>query len=103
MASNLDPEFIDLTNRINELEIQNEALDQTVAEFLEENQVTAEQLTLFLSNPAHFTADNWEQLTNEKKKLNNQLERTLKNIVDPRKKKKAFQDLQIPNHWLYVR
>ena len=89
--------------KIRELAIRLESLDKDTHSFLQELEVTPEQLTSFVSRKENFTEDNWESLQQQKKKLDEKLDIEIKNIRDPLKSKKALQSLNIAQHWLHVR
>lgn len=89
--------------KIRELAIRHEKLDNDVADFLKELEVTPEQLTAFISKKENFTEENWEELQNQKKKLDEKLDVELKNVRDPLKSKKALASLNVNRHWLYVK
>jgi hypothetical protein len=89
--------------KIQELVIRHEKLDQDITNFLEELEVTPEQLTAFISAKENFTEDNWLRLQEHKEKLHIKLDVELKNIRDPHKTKKARDSLHIGSHWLHVK
>lgn len=99
----LEAKLIDLDKKITELELSNEALEREVSVFLSEQNVTEEQLSQFVSNSANFQPLNWEQLQLEKKRLDDKLDRELKNVLNPLKVKKSRQSLNIQPNWLFVR
>ena len=90
-------------NKRHLLELQIEALDKEIAQFLTELKVTPENLTLFIQNQSHFTPDNWETLQQERKALEEKLQLNLKNIPNPRKAKKAYRERQVGSNWLFVK
>ncbi len=89
--------------KIRELDIRFETLENDISKFLQELDVTPEQLTAFISQKDNFTQENWEELQKQKKQLDEKLEVELKNVRDPKKAKKAFASLNVGNHWLYVK
>lgn len=89
--------------KIRELAIRLEKLDSDISNFLEELEVTPEQLTAFVSHKDNFTDDNWEELQNQKKKLDAKLDLELKNIRNPLKSKSALASLNVGRYWLHVK
>lgn len=89
--------------KMRELAIRLEKLDSDISAFLEELNVTPEQLTSFVSNKDNFTDSNWIDLQAEKKKLDEKLNTELKNIRNPLKSKKNLASLNVSQHWLYVK
>ena len=89
--------------KIRELSIRLEKLDSDITEFLEELEVTPEQLTTFISHKGNFTDNNWEALQKHKKQLDEKLEVELKNVRNPHKTKKALESLHVARHWLHVK
>ena len=88
---------------ITKLAIQIENLDQEIASFLQELQVTPEQLTAFVENEDNFTPSNWQDIVKSKKAFEDKLERELENIRNPKKVKKTLTELNVPRHWIAVR
>jgi hypothetical protein len=86
----------ELLNRAKELEKDEEKL------FSELN-VTPEQVSSFIAKPENFTVENWEKIKEEKKQLDQKLDRELKNIKNPLKTKKTYKDSVIDNRWLFVK
>lgn len=89
--------------KINALAVQLEHLDREVDELFRLMEITHEQLTAFVEKEEHFTKDNWAELRQQKLKLEERLNRSLNNIRNPLKTKRAYANLHIANHWLYVK
>ena len=85
--------------QINELLIENEQLDRHIEDFLHSLNVTPQQLSAFLENPSHFTQQNWDQLSQEKKRLDEQLSLKLNSTKNPLEKRSKPNNPQ----WLFVR
>ena len=100
---NTEEKLIINENKIRELSIRFEKLNSDITNFLEELEVTPEQLTTFISNKDNFTEDNWEVLQQRKKQLDEKLDIELKNVRNPLKVKKALASLNVHQHWLYVK
>ncbi len=88
---------------IRELSIRFEKLEKDISSFLEELEVTTEQLTAFISQKDNFTDDNWQELQKHKKQLEEKLETDLKSIRNPLNSKKALASLNVGRHWLHVK
>lgn len=91
------------STKIEELEIRLESLLREEEKLLHDLQITREQLSVFVSNPENFTAENWAELNDQQKKMNEKLHRELENIRNPIKTKKAYDSLHVQSHWLYVK
>lgn len=89
--------------KLRELAIRLESLDSEIHGFLNELNVTPEQLSAFVSCKDNFTDDNWEELQQQKMKLDQKLDVEIKNVRDPLKSKKALASLNVARHWLHVR
>ena len=91
-------------NKLHLLELQIEALDKEIAQFLTELKVSPEKLTCFIENQNHFTQENWETLQQERKALDEKLQLNLKNIPNPRKTKKTYSEKRVvDSRWLFVK
>lgn len=99
----LEEQVTNNEKKIRELSIRHEKLDLDVSNFLKELEVTPEQLSAFITKKENFTEDNWEELQNQKKKLDEKLDLELKNVRNPLKSKKALASLNIRQHWLHVK
>lgn len=101
---NLLEQLIDKQNRsTQELMLRIDALNREVNVLLEELQVTPEQISHHLANPDNFSPEHWEELQKQRQLLDEKLSRTLENVRDPIKTRKAQAERQIQNHWLFVR
>lgn len=88
---------------IAESQIANENLDLEIETYLSDYNVTPIQLSQFIANKEHFSEENWEELQNKKKQLDEKLQRDLENIANPLKLKKAYKQRKVETHWLFVR
>jgi hypothetical protein len=86
-----------------ELEIKMETLGREEEEFLKTLKVTPEQLTVYIENEDNFSREDWTSLLQERKKLDEKLQRELENIRDPQKLQKAYSERIIDNRWLYIK
>lgn len=100
---NVEEKLNNNEKKIRELAILLEKVDNDVSIFLQELEVTPEQLTTFISNQENFTENNWLELQKQKKQLDEKLDTALKNVRNPLKAKKALDALHVPRHWLHVR
>ncbi len=89
--------------KINALAIQLEQLDRAVDELFSLIELTPEQLTAFVKKPEHFTKENWEELDKQRLALEERLNRSLSNIRNPRKTKRAYSALNAAHNWLFVK
>lgn len=89
--------------KIEEIEIKLETLMRQEENLLNELKVTQEQLSVFISDPQNFTAENWAELSKQQSLLNEKLSRELDNIRNPQKTKQAYSSLNVKSHWLYVK
>lgn len=81
-----------------------EQLSREYQQLLEELGLTSEQLQTYIENPKNFTPAFWQQLQNEKERLDEQLNIELSNFPDPFKTKKSFSERgAVQQHWLFVR
>lgn len=99
----LEKIFEDKNIKIKELAIQNEALDRETQTFLEELNVTPEQLTIFIKDKDNFTEENWKELQKEKEKLEQRLETEMHSMRNPLDVKKNYSERIVNNHWLFVK
>lgn len=86
-----------------ELSLRIENLDRLAKEMLEELDVSTEQISQFLNNKDNFTDENWNEILKQRKELDAKLKKELDNIRNPIAAKKAFKDLKVERHWLFVR
>lgn len=89
--------------KINALAIQLEQLDRAVDELFSLIELTPEQLTAFVKKPEHFTKENWEELDKQRLALEERLNRSLNNIQNPRKTKRAYSSLKVGQNWMFVK
>jgi hypothetical protein len=86
-----------------QLMIRVDALDREIKQLLDELQATPEQISTFLANRENFTPENWDELQQERKILDEKLKRDVENIRNPSKTQKAQADRHVARHWLYVK
>ena len=87
-----------------ELMIRIDSLDREVKTLLDELQITPEQVSHFVSSATNFTSENWEELQNQRKLLDEKLAMELSNIKNPTKTKEALQSQKnVARHWIFVR
>lgn len=93
-----------LLNKIKENKLALERLKSETSRLLDEFGISLEMSQTFLDNPDHFSPNVWDELQNEKKLLEDQLQQDMKNIKDPEKLKQTFSErAQVQQHWLFVR
>lgn len=89
--------------KIEELSIRIDAIDREIHNLLHELNVTPEQLSQFVNTERNFTEENWMQLQEEQKKMQEKLQVELEYIRNPQQMKKRYAERSIGNHWLFVR
>lgn len=99
----LEMKLSELEKKHKEYEIQNDSLDREISDLLDYCKVTEAQLTAYITNPEHFTQDQWSTLQRERKQMDDALEMKLSCIPNIAKKKQAQKDLHVAPHWLFVR
>jgi hypothetical protein len=87
-----------------ELSLHMQRLNCEYQQLLEDLALTPEQLKEFVENPKNFPPPIWEQLQNEKKKMDERLNLELNNVRDANKTKKVIAERgKVQSHWLFVR
>jgi cytochrome oxidase Cu insertion factor (SCO1/SenC/PrrC family) len=90
--------------KMQQLAISMESLENEYQQLLEDLALTPEQLKDYAEDSSNFSPPIWEQLQNDKKKLDEKLDLALKSVRDPLKIKKTFSDQGlIQRHWIFVR
>lgn len=103
-AVSIDNKIADTERKINEMLLRTEQLDREIKELLAELQVTPQQLTALVSSKEHFTDKNWEQLLEQRQKLDEKLQQDLAQIRNPKLQKQKLQSLKdISSTWIAVR
>ncbi len=103
LPQDLDDQIQQAESKLEALAIRMDNLDREADELFADLKVTQEQLDAFIGSPLNFTQENWVQIQELKKELDDKLKRELANIRDPLKIKKAYSERNIGQHWLYVR
>lgn len=103
LNSTLEEQIKKQEKRVQEIVIRMENLDRELDELFVDLKVTPEQLDTFISDKNNFTDENWEQLQNLRKVLEEKLQRELDNIRDPLKIKQTYSDRNVGRHWIFVR
>ena len=92
----------DLT--LQELLIRIDGLDRQVKAFMDEIDICPQQVSSYVNNPDNFTQENWEQLENQRKKLDEKLNVELRNIRNPKNAKREYSARAgVQQHWIFVR
>ena len=86
-----------------DLEAQNELLQQEVQKLYAELKLTPDQLNAFVSNSANFSAEDWQEIQNQRQQMDDKLQLDLGNINNPLKTKKAYSTRRVESNWLFVR
>jgi hypothetical protein len=102
-SQDLDEQIRQAELKIEALAMRIESLDRQSDELFDDLKVTKEQLDVFIGNSSNFTEDNWVQLQELKKELDDKLKRELDNVRNPLKNKKTYSERNIGHNWLFVR
>lgn len=90
--------------KIKALSIQIENINREMDSFFKELQINFDNLSEFMSKKDNFTEENWEELSKQKKMIEERLQRELDNIRNPLKAKHAQSSQQhVQRHWLFVK
>lgn len=90
--------------KLRELSLHIQRLNGEYQQCLEELNSTPEQLKNFAEDPDNFSESIWKQLQEEKKELDENLEKELNNVVDANKTKKTLSEKsKVQPHWLFIR
>lgn len=100
---NLEDKLTDQDKKIEELCIRMDGLSRHVDELMEQLDVTPEQISTYVSDPANFHPEEWETLQKETKKLDEKLILEQASITNPLSTKKKMAERNIPPNWLFVR
>ena len=82
-----------------EFETLNEAIDRFFAEW----NLDSDALAQFNQDREQFTSEAWEQLNEERLKLEEKLKSELDGVPNPLLTKKRYEERKFSPHWLYVR
>lgn len=81
-----------------------ERAERELANLLEMLGTTLEEAKSSVNDSSQFTKEEWEALQQHKKEIEDNLAAKMKNIRDPAKQQKIFNERgQIQSHWLFVR
>lgn len=86
-----------------ELVIRMETLNREVNDLFADLKATPEQINQFISNKANFSEEEWTELHNQRKALEEKLQREMDNIRNPQRLKKVYEERHVGNTWLFVR
>jgi hypothetical protein len=89
--------------KLKEVCLRIEKLDQDVEQHFKEQGVNPIEVAEFLDKKENFNETEWAEIQEARNILDKELKINLKNIRDPRKAKKAYNDRYVEPHWLYVR
>lgn len=100
----LDEKVLKTQRKLNEFSIHLKRLDREYQQLLEELALTPEQLKNHIENSENFSPAIWEQLQNEKKRLDEKLNLELNSIPDTLKTQNTTSERgNVQQHWLFVR
>lgn len=89
--------------KLKEICLRIEKLDQDMEQLFKEQGINPIEVAEFLDKKENFTEKEWNEIQEARRILDKELKVNLKNIRDPRKAKKAYNDRYVQPHWLYVR
>lgn len=93
-----------LFQKIKENGLAVERMEREMERLKSELGLTKESAKEALSNPSLFSEEIWEELQKKKKELEESLNLKMKNIRDPSKQEKKFNErTQVQQHWLFIR
>lgn len=90
-------------SKIQAIEIQLHQMEREVNELFDLMEITPEQLTAFIDNKENFTEDHWSEIHEQRKQLDERLNRAQNNIRNPLKTKRSYNNLHVGRHWLFVK
>lgn len=101
---NLDQQLQQTMLKMKELAIKKEQLSHTYQQLLTDLGMTSEEVLTYTKNPDNFSPPIWEELQNEEKKLEEELNLELSLLRDPLKTKKSLSEQgMVKPHWIFVR
>lgn len=101
---NLEQEIQKNEMKLHELILSMKKLDTEFNFILNDLGISVEQLHSFIKKNENSTLPIWETLRQEKKKLDEKLDLSLKNVKDPVQLQKTFSEIKsIQPHWILVR
>lgn len=104
VKENLEDKIHETKLKMKEISINLEHLDHTYQQLLKELAMTSEEVIAYTDNPDNFSPPIWEELQNEKKKLDEKLDLELSHLRDPLQAKKSYSERgTIQQHWIFVR
>lgn len=90
--------------KLKEFSITSEKIDRECQSLLQNLSLTPEQLKEYMENPDNFNPALWENLQNEKKKMEEMLDLQMSVVKDPKKNRKKYSDRgKIKQNWIFVR
>lgn len=89
--------------KLKEICLRIEKLDQDMEQLFKEQGINPIEVAEFLEKKENFSEKEWGEIQEARRTLDKELKVNLKNIRDPRKAKKAYNDRYVQPHWLYVR
>ncbi|WP_068468696.1 hypothetical protein [Candidatus Protochlamydia phocaeensis] len=90
--------------KMQEISINMEKLEREYQLLLEELALTPDQLKNYVEDSNNFSPPIWEQLQNDKQKLDEKLDLDLKSVRDPLKIQKTLSESShVRQHWIFVR
>lgn len=88
---------------IKQLELEIERLDREMYKMFKELNMSPEEVRNFLDEPTNFTKEMWTSLQNEKKKIEEQLEKKLSHVRNLAKAEEAYKQRNLPHYAIFCR
>lgn len=90
--------------KLKELEINLEKLDREYKKLIAETELDPDHIQGYIDEPTNFSEPIWERLQKEKKKLSDNLNKSLNLVTDPTRVKKTFAERgTIQQNWIFVK
>lgn len=99
----LEQHSIKNDRQLQELLIRIDGLDNEIKNLMQELQVTPTQVATFVADKENFTEENWEQLQQQRKMLDEKLSLEKNSISDPLRTRKVQAERHVAPHWIFVR
>ncbi len=90
--------------KLKELSIMSEKIDRNYQSLLTTLGTSPKELKEFMENPENFSPAIWEEMQEEKKKMDEMLALQMSVLRDPKKIKKKYSERgRVKQNWIFVR
>ncbi|SCA63153.1 Uncharacterized protein SCG7086_AL_00090 [Chlamydiales bacterium SCGC AG-110-P3] len=93
----------DNARTINELAERNAQFDDEAKELLASLEVSPEQINALLKDSTQFTPNNWQQIQEQVRLLDEKIECEIANVPDPIRATNARNEQNIQQHWMFIK